>query len=203
MEFAIMGGTFDPVHLGHLICAERAYLEYNLDKVIFMPAGNPPHKEKNVVNEKNHRYSMLELAVKDNTHFDISDYEISKDEKSYTADTIKYYKTLYSLDRVNIIIGTDSLADIFNWYKPEYILKSSNLIVAKRNKYSFTEVMKDERLRKYEDSINLLENSLVDISSTMIRELVKNNKSIKYLTLDKVIDYIYKNNLYRRSKWET
>ncbi|MCF8008245.1 MAG: nicotinate-nucleotide adenylyltransferase [Halanaerobiales bacterium] len=200
MRFAIMGGTYDPVHLGHLICAERAYLEYNLDKVIFMIAGNPPHKKKDVVNEINHRYNMLKLVVKDNTHFNISDYEISKNEKSYTADTIKYYKNVYNINRVNIIIGTDSLADILNWYKPEYILNNSNLIVAKRNKYSFTEVMKDERLRKYEDSINLLENSVVDISSSMIRELVKNNKSIKYLTLDKVIDYIYNNNLYRRNK---
>ncbi len=196
MDFAIIGGTFNPVHLGHLICSERAYLEFNLDKVIFMPAGKPPHKDE-VINSAEHRYNMLKLAIANNNHFEISDWEIKQEEKSYTARTVKYFKEKYNVERVNLIIGTDSLAEIFNWYQPEYILENTNLIVAKRNGYSFPKIMKDQRLRKYESHINILDNSLIEISSTMIREFVKDDKSIRYLTLDKVIEYINKNNLYR------
>ncbi|HKL13774.1 MAG TPA: nicotinate-nucleotide adenylyltransferase [Halanaerobiales bacterium] len=197
MDFAIIGGTFNPVHLGHLICAERAYLEFNLDKVIFMPAGKPPHKAEEKIDPVEHRYNMLKLALEDNDHFAMSNWELKNEGKSYTANTIKHFKTEYNIDRVNLIIGTDSLAEIFNWYQPEYILDNSNIIVAKRNDYSFTKIMKDQRLRKYEKHINILDNSLIEISSTMIRNFVKEGKSIRYLTLDKVIDYIEKNKLYR------
>jgi len=197
MDFAIIGGTFNPVHLGHLICAERAYLEFNLDKVIFMPAGNPPHKSEEKIDSAEDRYNMLKLALANNNHFEISEWEIKKQEKSYTADTLEHFKDKYNVERVNLIIGTDSLAEIFNWHQPEYILKNSNLIVAKRNDYSFTKIMKDQRLRKYEDNIHILDNSLIEISSTMIRNFVREGKSIRYLTPDKVIEYINKNNLYR------
>ncbi|HMA59484.1 MAG TPA: nicotinate-nucleotide adenylyltransferase [Halanaerobiales bacterium] len=197
MDFAIIGGTFNPVHLGHLICAERAYLEFNLDKVIFMPAGNPPHKSEEKIDSAEDRYNMLKLALANNNHFEISEWEIKKQEKSYTADTLEHFKDKYNVERVNLIIGTDSLAEIFNWHQPEYILKNSNLIVAKRNDYSFTKIMKDQRLRKYEDHIHILDNSLIEISSTMIRNFVREGKSIRYLTPDKVIEYINKNNLYR------
>lgn len=197
MDFAIIGGTFNPIHIGHLICAERAYLEFDLDKVIFMPAGNPPHKGENDVISADHRYDMLKLVVEDNDHFEISDWEIRKKEKSYTAETIDHFKDKYNVKRVNIIIGTDSLAEIFNWYEPEYILNNSNLLVAKRQDYSFTNIMQDQRLRIYEDSIHILDNSMIEISSTMIRKLVSNGKSIRYLTPDVVIEYIKKNKLYR------
>ncbi|MBS3810719.1 MAG: nicotinate (nicotinamide) nucleotide adenylyltransferase [Halanaerobiales bacterium] len=196
MEFAIMGGTFNPVHLGHLICAERAYLEFNLDKVIFMPAGQPPHKDKQKIDSAEHRYNMLKLVVDDNDHFEISDWEIKRNEKSYTANTIDYFKELYNVNKVKLIIGTDSLAEIFSWYQNEYILKNSILIVAKRNSYSFSEIMKDQRLRKYEKNIKLLDNSMIEISSTEIRKYFKEGKSIKYLTIDPVINYIKTNNLY-------
>lgn len=197
MEFAIIGGTFNPVHLGHLICAERAYLEYDLDKVIFMPAGKPPHKEENKINSPEHRLNMLKLAVEDNNHFEISDWELKKKGKSYTSRTIDHFKKKYQIEKINLIIGTDSLAEIFNWHKPEYILANTNLIVAKRADYSFTNIMKDQRLRKYEDNINILNNSLIEISSTMIRNFVREDKSIKYLTPDKVVEYIKSNKLYK------
>jgi len=171
--------------------------EFNLDKVIFMPAGKPPHKAEEKIDPVEHRYNMLKLALEDNDHFAMSNWELKNEGKSYTANTIKHFKTEYNIDRVNLIIGTDSLAEIFNWYQPEYILDNSNIIVAKRNDYSFTKIMKDQRLRKYEKHINILDNSLIEISSTMIRNFVKEGKSIRYLTLDKVIDYIEKNKLYR------
>ncbi len=197
MRFAIIGGTFNPVHLGHLICAEQAYLEFNLDKVIFMPAGKPPHKEEDEINSPEHRLNMLKLAVDDNNHFEISDWELKKKGKSYTARTIVHFKEKHQVDKVNLIIGTDSLSEIFNWYKPEYILDNSNLIVAKRADYSFTNIMKDQRLRKYENNVNILNNSLIEISSTMIRNYVREGKSIKYLTPEEVIKYIKSNNLYK------
>lgn len=197
MKFAIIGGTFNPVHIGHLIIAERAYLDFNLDKVIFMPAGNPPHKNNINVIDKSHRINMLKTVIEDNEHFDLSLWEINNKGKSYTVKTIDYFKNKYNVDKINLIIGTDSLAQIFNWYQPEYVLSNSNLIVAKRSGYSYSEAMKDQRLRKYQENISLLDNSLIDISSTMIRKYVKENKSIRYLTPDSIIKYINKNKLYR------
>ncbi|MDZ7672064.1 MAG: nicotinate-nucleotide adenylyltransferase [Halanaerobiales bacterium] len=196
MKFAIIGGTFNPVHIGHLIIAERAYLEFNLDKVIFMPAGNPPHKNNENVIDKTHRINMLKTVIEDNEHFDLSLWEINSNGKSYTVKTIDHFKDKYDINKVNLIIGTDSLAQIFNWYKPHYVLSNSNLYIAKRSGYSYSETMKDQRLREYQDSINLLDNSLIDISSTMIREYVRDKKSVRYLTPDKIIGYIKENNLY-------
>ena len=197
MKFAIIGGTFNPIHIGHLIIAERAYLEFNLDKVIFMPAGNPPHKSNKNVIDKNHRINMLKTVINDNDHFDLCLWEINNKGKSYTVKTINHFKEKYDVDKVNLIIGTDSLAQIFNWYQPEYVLSNSNLIVAKRNGYSYSEIMKDQRLRKFQDNISLIDNSLIEISSSMIREYVKENKSIRYLTPDSIIEYIKNNKLYR------
>ncbi|MGM0445106.1 MAG: nicotinate-nucleotide adenylyltransferase [Bacillota bacterium] len=197
MKFAIIGGTFNPVHIGHLIIAERAYLEFNLDKVIFMPAGNPPHKSNEKVINKKHRINMLKTVIDDNDHFDLSLWEIDNKGKSYTVRTIDYFKDKYDIDKVNLIIGTDSLSQIYSWYQPSYVLSNSNLIIAKRSGYSYPEIMKDQRLRKYQENINLLDNSLIDISSTMIRNYIRDNKSIRYLTPDVIIDYIKENNLYR------
>ena len=196
MNIAVFGGTFDPVHLGHLIIAEQAYNSFNLDKVIFMPAGNPPHKSDINITSEQHRLNMLKLAVKDNSHFEISEWELSQDSKSYTVDTLKYMKSKFPEQNIYFIIGADSLYEIFEWKQPEYILENANLIVALRPEYSIDNIFNDQRYNPYRGNIDLLDNCLIDISSTKIRKLAASGKSIRYLTLEKVIEYIENNELY-------
>ncbi|MFW6006358.1 MAG: nicotinate-nucleotide adenylyltransferase [Bacillota bacterium] len=199
MNIAVFGGTFDPVHIGHLIIAEQAYNSFNLDEIIFMPAGKPPHKlDKNITEDK-HRLNMLDLAIKDNSHFTISTREISSSKKSYTYQTLQYFKKEYPEDKVYFIIGADSLYDIYKWKKTKYLLKNANFIVASRPDFPMETILSSEKFKSFRQYLHLLDNSLIDISSSQIRELISRNKSIKYLTLPEVIEYIEKQSLYRSS----
>ncbi len=197
MSIAVFGGTFDPVHLGHLIIAEQAYNSFQPEKIIFMPAGIPPHKDKTEISSTDHRLEMLKLAVNSNPHFEISQWELKNKERSYTVDTLKKLKKDYPSRKIYMIIGADSLLDIFNWKQPEYLLKNANFIVARRPEFLLKDIYLDQRFREYRDRINILDNSLIEISSSQIRKLCKEEKSIKYLTLNKIIDYIKNHNLYR------
>ncbi len=198
MGIAVLGGTFDPVHLGHLIIAEQAYNSFSeIDKVLFMPAGIPPHKNIKEITEDKHRLNMLKKAIEDNTHFFYSSYELQKKGKAYTIDTLKEMQTKYPSKKIYFIIGADSLLEIYTWKQPEYLLKNAKFIVARRPDYSLKEIFLNERFRPYRQFISLLDNSMIDISSSQIRNLIKEEKSIKYLTLPVVIDYIKKNKLYR------
>ena len=196
MNIAIFGGTFDPVHLGHLIICEQAYNSFNLDKVIFMPAGIPPHKVGSTITADKHRLNMLKMAVADNQHFYISKWELNRSHKSYTIDTYKYIKKKYKNDNIYFIIGADSLFEIFEWKQPEYLLENTHFIVARRPEYHIDNILNDQRYKPYRENIDLLDNCLVDISSSQIRKMITNGKSIKYFTLDCVIDYISNNDLY-------
>ncbi|MFW5992114.1 MAG: nicotinate-nucleotide adenylyltransferase [Halanaerobiaceae bacterium] len=196
-NFAIMGGTFDPVHMGHLLIAEQAYNNFELDRIIFMPAGFPPHKTDRSITAAYHRLNMLKIAIEDNPHFTFSCYELKKRGKSYTAETLRYFKQLPSSNEFDLIIGADSLAEIFTWKEPEYILGQMRLIVASRPGYSPLKLLKEPHYKKYIDNIAIMDEVKADISSSFIRRELKNNRSIRYLVPDRVIEYINKNNLYR------
>ena len=197
MKIAVLGGTFDPIHIGHLLMGEQAYNSFDLDRVIYMPAGIPPHKVDKEISKSKHRLKMVKLAVKDNSHFNYSDWELKRDGRSYTVDTLNYMYSKYPDDDIYFIIGSDSLRDIFQWKDTEYLLENAKFIVAQRPGFTLENIYKDERLRPYRDYINIMENMMVDISSTRIRQNVKEGYSIKYMTLPVIIDYIKRNNLYR------
>ncbi|ADQ15130.1 nicotinate-nucleotide adenylyltransferase [Halanaerobium hydrogeniformans] len=196
-KVAIFGGTFDPPHLGHLILSEQIKNYFELDKIIFMPAGRPPHKREQCVSSDKDRLKMVELAVADNPFFEVSDWEIKSEGYSYTARTLKEFVPNINAEKVFFIIGADSLADIFDWHKPDYLLSRGKFIVFKRPGYELNKILQKSKYQAYLDNIRLYQGISIDLSSSFIRNQVKENNSIKYLSHDNVVDYIYRKDLYR------
>lgn len=199
-KIGIMGGSFDPIHNGHLIIAERSRNEFGLDKIIFIPTGNPPHKKNINMSSTTDRYNMTELAIKDNEYFTVSDIESNNKEISYTINTLRYFKEIYPESTIYFILGGDSLIDFIKWKNHEDILKSFKIIVAKREVKSEEEFLKvfNYLNTNFPETVYLLESPLIEISSTYIRNISKNNSSIKYLVPSEVENYILKNKLYTR-----
>lgn len=197
MKIGIMGGTFNPIHLGHLILSEYIRLAAGLDKIIFIPTGYPPHK-KNVLDGKI-RLKMVDLAIEDNPYFISSDIEINGSYPSYTIDTIKELNKTYLNARLYMIIGSDSLFSLNSWKDYSKLLKQVNFIVADRFELGLNDVEKEiERLNdKFGSNIVRFNNPIIDISSTSIRHRVSMGLSIKYLVPGIVEDFIYNFNLYR------
>lgn len=191
----IMGGTFNPIHMGHLIIAESAREQFHLDEVIFMPCGIPHLKSEENLLPKDVRTRMTRLAIADNPFFNISTLEVDSEGITYT------YKTLEKLHQINdntdyyFIMGADSLWSIENWKEPERIFANCHILAAARGSRSLSEMeaqasyLKD----KYAADISLIKSINIDISSTMIRNMIKNNESIRYLVPEAVYDFISKN----------
>ena len=198
VKVGIMGGTFDPIHNGHLILAEYSRTVFGLEKVLFIPTGKPPHKGERDISSMNYRYDMTLLAINTNPYFYLSSVEIQREGTTYTIDTIKSLQAEYENTEFYFIIGSDSLYNIHKWKDYRELLNLCKFIIAKRPD------IEDQRLedrakefnQKYKDSIYILEAPLIDISSTKTRDRVRNGLSIKYLVPETVEDYIKKNRLY-------
>ncbi|MFN2364728.1 MAG: nicotinate-nucleotide adenylyltransferase [Halarsenatibacteraceae bacterium] len=193
----IYGGTFDPPHLGHLFLAEAAREKQGAEQVVFLPAGDPPHKQNKKISDSSHRYNMVYLATKDNPYFKVSDFEIKQSGLSFTAKTLSYFKEKGF--KVSFIIGADSLDEIFSWKNPEYILKNSELLVLPRKEYNIEKILIENKYKNYLDNINKLNTGRIDFSSSQIRNRVRNNQRIKYMTPFEVEEYIVRNRLYLSS----
>lgn len=198
-RIGIIGGTFDPIHNGHLIIAENSRKTFNLDKVIFMPAGIPPHKRDKDISSNLHRYNMTLLAINSNQYFLISDLELKKEGISFTIDTIKYLKSIYDDTDIYFILGSDSLFQIDKWKDYEELLTLCHFVVAKRPSYNNQELEnKVDKLNSlYNSSIHIVEGPVLEVSSSDIRERVRRGDSISYLVPRSVEEYIYKHGLYR------
>ncbi|MFW6251641.1 MAG: nicotinate-nucleotide adenylyltransferase [Halanaerobium sp.] len=194
---AIFGGTFDPPHLGHFILAEQIKNRFELADVIFMPAGRPPHKKDKDISPDQARFEMLKLAVDKNETFSLSDWELKKDGYSYTAETLAEFVPQLDAEEVFFIIGADSLSEIFKWKDPEYLLAEGKFIVFNRPGYNCRDILNQKLFKPYLNNILTYEGLNIEISSSFIREEYRKGNSIRYLTLDKIEDYINKNNLYR------
>lgn len=189
-KVGIFGGTFDPVHFGHLITA-RAVLEIrDLDKIVFIPANISPHKTDSTSSAAEHRLEMLQLAVNGVSYFDISDIELKREGVSYTIDTLKSLKEKYN--EIELVIGEDNLQSFHTWKKPEEILELSTLTVLKR-KFNRS----DAANHNYIEKAQFVETPVIEISGSKIRERVKNDLSIDFLLPQNVKKYILKNNLYK------
>jgi len=187
---------FNPIHIGHLIMAQYVLNFSEVQKVIFVPNGHPPHKIEDVADASD-RFEMVKISIEDNPYFDISDFEIKKSGPSWTIDTLKYFSSIY--ERVCFIIGSDNLSEIVNWYKAEEILRRYSLIVLPRERDLCPIKKEIEKLSsKYAQEITLIQMPIVDISSTEIRKLIRQNKSIRYMVHPKVEEYIKRKGLYRR-----
>lgn len=204
MKIGLFGGTFNPIHYGHLRGAEEVREIFSLDKIIFIPSGIPPLKGSEVI-EGIHRYNMVKLAVENNPYFEVSDYEIKLKEPSYTVNTLDHFKKLYRDHTLFFIIGVDALLDIPRWHKPRELLKKVDFIVMERPNFDIKKIdftVEDEsegvfRILNSERRLFYVKVSPNHLSSTYLRDLVRRGKSLRYLTPDRVIDYINSHNLYR------
>lgn len=189
----IMGGTFDPIHLGHLVTAEAALHEFRLDAVYFIPSGRPPHKEE--VTDCEHRYLMTLLATVAHPKFLVSRVEIDRSGYSYTYDTVQYFSQHFKQCEIYFITGADVMHDIHKWHRYQELLRSCHFVAATRPGFSFSEAgtLTSEEIER----INFLEVPSLAISSTDIRRRVQTARPIKYLVPSSVEGYIYKHGLYR------
>lgn len=198
MDKKIIGvfcGSFNPILNSHLSLAE-GLINDGLEKVIFVPVSSKYHK-KGLVSD-DHRFNMLKLVCNKNKKFEVSDIEIKSQKWMRTFDTLNALKDIYSENEINLIIGTDNLKELYWWYEIEALLKNFKIIVLARDEDNIEEIINnDELLSKYKKSF-IKSNSYIrtNLSSTYVRNLIKNKKEIKYLLPDEVIEYIYKNNLY-------
>ena len=189
-KVGIFGGTFDPIHHGHLITAQSVREIRTLDKIIFIPSFISPHKADVNSASPEHRMNMLKLAVKGIDFFEVSDYEIKKEGISYTIDTLKEFKKKF--DELEFIIGYDNIFKFHTWKNPDEIMKITKILVLKR-KSSLPPPHED----KYVKSALFVETRGIEISATDIREKVKQGIPIHYLVPEKVKEYIYSFNLYK------
>ena len=196
MKIGLFGGTFDPIHIGHLIIMENVINDMNLDKIYILPNSNPPHKLQNKKTEISIRLKMVREAIKDNHKIEINDYDYRNNSIHYTYQTLDYFKKTYPDDEFYFIIGEDSFLDIKKWKNYEQILKEKLIIFKRYSEINSSLLSEINEIKKYNKNIYLIDNMALDISSTLIRSLVKNKKSIKYLVDDKVIEIISKENLY-------
>jgi nicotinate-nucleotide adenylyltransferase len=189
-KVGIFGGTFDPIHHGHLITAQSVREIRDLDKIILIPSFISPHKADVNSASPEHRMNMLKLAVEGVDFFEVSDYEIKKEGISYTIDTLKEFKKKY--DDLEFIIGYDNIFKFHTWKNPDEIMKITKILVLKR-KSSLPPPHED----KYVKSALFVETRGIEISATDIREKVKQGMPIHYLVPEKVKEYIYSFNLYK------
>lgn len=195
-KVGVIGGTFDPIHLAHLYIAEEAKKKLNLDKVIFMPVGSQPLKQDKKVTEASLRFKMVQRAIEGYEEFEVSDYEINKKGISYTYETLEYLKN--SKYETYFITGADCLISLPKWKAVDKIFKLCKFVVFTRPGISIDSLIKQKKVmeERYNGEIIFLEIPTVDLSSTEIREKLKNKEDISAYVPKKVLDIIYEENLY-------
>ncbi len=198
----VLGGTFDPVHYGHLVIAEEVYATLQLTEMVFVPAGQPPHKTNGEITAAEHRLEMLELAIASNPHFTISRIDLDRPGPSYTIDTLQLLRKQWGENTaIYFIIGGDSLEDLFSWHDPSGILEQlTHLVVVRRPGYSESEAYYDwleARLPGIRQRLLVVDAPQFDISATDLRQRVAEGRPIKYQTPESVESYIVQYGLYR------
>lgn len=200
MKIGIMGGTFDPIHNGHLTIAEAAYRQFGLDSIWFMPNGNPPHKEKTSIgSDVEHRIRMVKLAIAGHEGFRLERYEADKRSVSCSYETMEHFKKVHPEDEFYFIIGADSLFAIETWVHPERLFPTCTILAAYRDEKNTAEEMERqiEYLReKYGAKLALLRSPLVDVSSTELRERIRRGENVREYIPDLVGNYITEERLY-------
>lgn len=198
-KLAIMGGTFDPIHIGHLMTAEEVRNEFDIDEVIFIPTGHPPHKDAGRVTDSEHRYLMTVLATVENPHFNVSRIEIDRPGTTYTIDTIEGIKEVYGSNiKIYFITGADAVHEILTWERVDELMKICEFVAVTRPGYKRRQLKEkvEELKRSFECKVHYLEVPALAISSSDIRERIGKNKPIQYLVTQPVEQYIRKFKLY-------
>ena len=198
-RIGILGGTFDPIHYGHLIIAQLALESCQLDYLYFVPAGEPPHKKKNAVTSTVHRMQMVEMAIADHHQFQLCDYEVKREKPSYTVHLLTYFQQQHPEGDLYLIMGADSLMELETWYHYEELFPLATIIVMKRD--GAPDLILEEKARHFIQHhgarITLAPSLRIDLSSSAIRQRVAQGKSIRCLTPEQVREYIDTHQLYR------
>lgn len=198
-RIGLMGGTFDPIHFGHLYIAECSRFKFNLDKVLFIPTGKPVHKKRTDIVNSSHRLMMTRLAVDSNRHFEVSAIEMERLGPTYTVDTLKQlHNDTGGTNEYYFITGADAILEIFTWKDVNHIFDLCQFIAVTRPGISLDGLnqMLQNLSEDQREKIHIHETSGIFISSTEIRERVRTGEPIKYLLPDDVEKYIAENNLY-------
>ncbi|MBE7050869.1 MAG: nicotinate (nicotinamide) nucleotide adenylyltransferase [Ruminococcaceae bacterium] len=193
---AVLGGTFNPIHNGHIKMAYASLLECDVSKVIFLPNGMPPHKDGEGILSSDHRFNMVKLAIEGEQRFELSDYEIKRDKPSYTVDTQRALKEIYNCP-IYFIIGADSLYTLHLWKNPDVLIRECNFIVCDR-KTGLGSDVKDaaDKINDMGGSVKVLSMPRIDITSTELRNYIKTGKDVSDYLSANVYEYIKKNKLY-------
>ncbi|HIW58763.1 MAG TPA: nicotinate-nucleotide adenylyltransferase [Candidatus Anaerobutyricum avicola] len=196
-KIGIMGGTFNPIHFGHLLLGETAYEQFSLDEVLFMPTKNPYYKKlTNSVTEED-RMQMVQLAIRDNSHFTFSGEELDREGTTYTVETLTNLTERNPDCAYYFIMGADSLYHIESWKDTEKVLQMAVILVAGRGDLSSSLSSQIEYIEnKYDASIHFLNSPSLEISSNDIRRRIRAGESIRYLLPREVEEYIYEHKLY-------
>ncbi len=197
-RIGIMGGTFNPIHNGHLVIAENAREQYSLDQVMFIPTGHSPLRHKQQITDAVHRCEMVSLAIADNPWFVLNQIEIQSSETSYTFLTIEKLKQNYKNSDLYFILGADSLFDFQTWKNPDLILRNCKILAAYRKHQRQEEFFQYIAYlnKKYPDKFYPLDTPSLEVSSQEIRRRTKERQTIRYLVPKEVEAYIRKNKLY-------
>jgi nicotinate-nucleotide adenylyltransferase len=195
MKIGILGGTFNPVHIGHLILAEEAREKLGLGKVIFVPTNIPAHKQSPDIAPARSRLEMVKLAIKGNKYFSVSDIEIKRLGTSYTIDTVRELKRIYPQDAFYFIIGSDLLTYFDGWKDIDQVVKMVDFIVATRPGYPLEDIGAYVVSRQI--GVKTMAIRAVDVSGFEVRRCIKDDKSFRYLVPEAVFNYITKKRLYK------
>ena len=198
-KVGIMGGTFNPIHNGHLLIAESAYEQLGLDEVRFIPTGRSPHKQGQQILDSAERMHMVELAIADNPAFVVDDREVRSDRLSYSYLTLEQMHAVYPEYKLYFIMGGDSLRDFKTWYQPQRICQCAALVAAIRDACDLEhlQMYADELHELYGADVYLLHTPNLSVTSSELRERAAKGRSIRYQVPDVVRDYILEKQLYQ------
>lgn len=199
MKLGILGGTFDPIHLGHLLMAEVAWQELGLSRVLFVPAGHPPHKQEAEKTAAYHRQGMVAAAIADNPHFELSLIDLERPGPHYTIDTVRLVRARYDVaaDRCFFIIGGDSLVDLPKWYRTAELVRLCRLAVIHRPGYKPDLTSLERSIPGLSARVDWVEMPVSGVSSSEIRARVRAGLSIRYQVAEPVREYIECRRLYQ------
>ena len=198
MRFGILGGTFDPIHLGHLLMGETAWQKLGMQRVLFVPAGDPPHKQSEVGTPARHRRAMVELAIAGNPNFELCPVDLDRAGPHYSTDTVRLIRAQYELTAADcfFIIGSDSLQDLPKWHQPAELLKLCRLAVIHRPGYQPEMSTLAEQLPGVSERLLWVEMPLIGISASDVRDRLQAGQSIRYQVPAAVREYIFSHKLY-------
>jgi nicotinate-nucleotide adenylyltransferase len=196
LRVGILGGAFNPPHLGHLVCAQEALVQLELDRVVFVPVGEAPHRTLDDDPGSEARLEMVELAIADDERFVASRIEMDREGPSYTADTLEQLRAEASEDELFLILGGDQAAALASWHEPEQVLERATLAVFERMSWGRNAIIIKIGRMPGAERVRYLDMPLIQVSSSSIRRRVREGVPIRYLVPDKVVEYIATNELY-------